>query len=262
MDYILNELSINTLPSIIEARKALNTFVETCINAKKSLNFETLRIPEDVGSIYDIELSSGYPLSRWLHDIDVDYDLRQKAYQIVANPPLLKQSEIAEDIISCYYYNSQEIKGFAAAGILNALAVSILTDNKWDCQEVEIRKEYFNETEAVVSENITIKHASQKEHLNSHQIYFQTLRNVALQKCKQIWEQREQLFPNLIFCGKTKKQLTSGLSSKYVHQIFDRLSSLNNYLNTWSSGEFYVTDFVSKNNVDCKIGRASCRERV
>jgi len=173
------------------------------------------------------------------------------AYQIVANPPLIKQSEIAESIIACYYYQSHEVKGFAATGILNTLAVSILTDNQWDCQEVAIRKEYFNEAEEVLTEDITIKHASQKQHINNHQAYFQELRNESLQKCKQIWEQREQLFPNLIFCGKTKKQLSSGLSSKYVHQIFDKLAALNNYLSYWSSGDFNLNDFVANNNVDC-----------
>lgn len=251
MDYILNELSVSKLPSIQEARNVLNTFVETCINAKNLLNFETLRIPEEIGSIYNIELSNGYPLSKWLHDNDVDFDTRQRVYQIIANPPLLKQSEVETNPLSYYYYQKQEVKGFAAAAIINTLAVSFLTDNKLDNANIEIQHEFINEAEEIVAENIAVKHAVKKDHIVNHQAYFQQLRNESLQKCKQIWEQRNELFPNLVFCGKTKKQLITGLSSKYVHQIFDRLTSLNNYLRDWSVGEFNVSDFVSKNNVDC-----------
>ncbi len=47
----------------------------------------------------------------------------------------------------------------------------------------------------------------------------------------EIWENREEIFPNLIFCGDTQKQLgTFGIKDKELRTIFEKLNVLDNYL--------------------------------
>lgn len=47
----------------------------------------------------------------------------------------------------------------------------------------------------------------------------------------EIWKEREELFPNLIFCGDTQKQLEDfGINDKELRTIFEKLNVLDNYL--------------------------------
>ncbi len=49
----------------------------------------------------------------------------------------------------------------------------------------------------------------------------------------EIWESREEIFPNLIFCGDTQKQLEGfGINDKELRTIFEKLNVLDNYLTT------------------------------
>jgi hypothetical protein len=260
MDYLLNELSITKVDTIHEARSLLEDFVKTCVKAKNDLLLDTLRVPESTGSLFNIILVENYPLSKWCHDQEVDHDIKQKFYQIVAYPPLLRPEEINElDInnTSVFYYNSVESKGLGVAFLLQTLAVSLLTETYWDTENITIIHETFDEKENIISSSKTIKHGSKTNHLDSHVQYFNDLRRSLISKCSDIWNNREDLFPNLIFCGKTPKQLNTGISSKYVHQIYDRLLTLNQYLDSWQTGDFNLTDFVMNNNVDCNYESAS-----
>jgi hypothetical protein len=254
MDYILNELSIGQVENIHEARSLLEDFVKTCIKAKNDLSLDVLRIPESIGSLFNLQLTTDYPLSKWLHDHEVNYDIRQKLYQIIAYPPLLKKEDIEElDIFnsSCFYYDSSESMGLGVAFLFQSLAVSFLLGSRWDTDHVFINHQYFDEEVNVISSTERVLHSSKESHIATHLPHFNDLRRSYISKCSDIWDHREELFPNLIFCGKTNKQLKKGISSRYVHQIYDRLSALNKYINSWKTGEFDLSDFVKNYNIDC-----------
>jgi hypothetical protein len=254
MDYILNELSINQVDSKKDAKTIISGFVETCFKAKHELFLETLRVPESVGNLYNIFLCAEYPVSKWLHDHEIDFDIRQNFYQVLATPPLIKDIEIKElDTFNStyFYYQEKEAKGLGAAYLLQTLAISFLSDSLWDTDEILILHEQIDVNGDVIKPSIPVVHGAKSEHILSHKQNFIDLRNSLLTKCSYIWNKREELFPNLIFCGKTKKQLNKGLSSRYVHQIYDRLTALNEYLNSWIEGEFNYSDFINKHNVNC-----------
>ena len=254
MDYIFNELSIKEVDNIRTARNILKDFVMTCSKVQSTLSLETLRIPESIGNLYNVFLTKDYPVSKWCHDPEIDHDIKEKFFIIIANPPLLKDDEITElDTFESSYFNYErmESKGLGVSFLLETLSVSFLTDNCWDTNGITLNHEYFDENVEVVTKNINVKHGSKISHIDTHIDYFNEKRRSIISKCLEIWNQRETIFPNLIFCGKTQKQLTKGLSSKYVYQIYDRLLSLNNYINTWHAGEFNVNDFISNKNISC-----------
>lgn len=264
MDYIFNELSIKEVDNIHTARNILTDFVKTCSKVQSTLSFETLRIPESIGSLYNVFLTKDYPVSKWCHDHEIDHDIRQKFYLIIANPPLLNNDEITElDTFETSYfnYNTHESKGLGVAFLLETLAVSFLTENCWDTNNITLNHEYFEENDKVVSNLINVKHGSKIGHIDTHVEYFNEKRRSFISKCSEIWHQRETIFPNLIFCGKTQKQLTKGLSSRYVHQIYDRLLSLNEYIKTWQTGEFDVSDLVTNQNIKCST-ESECTLRL
>jgi hypothetical protein len=254
MDYIFNELSIKEVDNIHSARSILEDFVKTCAKAQKTLSLSTLRIPETIGSLYNIVLAKDYPVAKWCHDQEIDHDIRQMFYVIVANPPLLKDEEINElDTFNSSYFsfNGKESKGLGVAHLLQTLAVSLATDDCWDTDKIILVHDYFDSNYDVVSKSVDINNAAKLGHIDSHVDYFIEKRKALISKCSEIWNQRETVFPNLIFCGKTHKQLTKGLGSRYVYQIYDRLKSLNEYLNTWKTGNFDISDFTTQQNLTC-----------
>ena len=229
MDYVLNELSISQVRNIPDARMMLEHFVKCCITTKKDLGLETLRIHESVGNLYNYMLTENYPVSKWRHDDEVNFDILEKFRQIIATPPLIKEVELKElDTFNTtyFYHDKKEAKGLGAAYLLKTIAVSFLSEQVWNNTNVSLIHEHFEESENIVKSDISVPHAATSDHVLSHKEYFEELKNSLLSKCADIWKKREELFPNLIFCGKTEKQLKTGLSSRYVHQIFDRLSAL------------------------------------
>ena len=254
MDYIFNELSIKEVDNIHSARSILEDFVKTCSKAQKTLSLSTLRIPETIGSLYNIVLTKDYPVAKWCHDQQIDHDIRQKFYLIVANPPLLKEEEINElDIYesSDFKYDDKKSKGLGVSFLLQTLSVSLKTDDCWNTNNISLIHEYIDSKYEFISTPIDVKHGSNISHIDDHLNYFLEKRRLIISKCSEIWNQRETSFPNLIFCGKTHRQLTKGLSSRYVFQIYDRLKSLDEYFSTWKTGNFDESDFKSKHNITC-----------
>ena len=264
MDYIFNELSIKEVDNIHTARNILTDFVKTCSKAQITLSLNTLRIPETIGSLYNIVLTKDYPVAKWCHDQEIDHDIRQKFYAIVANPPLLKDEEINElDIFdsSSFTFNGQKSKGLGVSHLLQTLAVSFATDNCWNTDNIVLLHEFIDNNYEIVTKSVDILHGSKIGHIDNHVDYFSERRKALITKCSEIWNQRETIFPNLIFCGKTNKQLTKGLGSRFVYQIYDRLKSLNEYLNTWKTGNFDIADFKAQQNITCS-SESDCTLRL
>jgi len=254
MDYIFNELSDNEVYCVQDARDILSNFVKTCIAVKRELQLDTLRIHENVRSLNNLLLCKNYSITRWLKDNEVSNDLQNRFRQIVTTPPLIKETELEELEIfntSYYYYSDREAKGLGAAYLLKTLSLSFLSNPSWNINEINLTHNYIDESENLANEIVSAKHAATIENVFTHKKYFFDFRDSCLSKCVDIWNNREKLFQNLIFCGKTKKQLSSGLSSRYVHQIFERLNALNEYIETWENGDFIYQDFKSKFSVDC-----------
>lgn len=254
MDYILNDLSITQTKTKDKAKTNIFGFVNTCITAKSELSFKTLRVPESIGSLYNLVLCDEYLVSKWLHDPEVDFDIREKFRQIITTHPFIKDTEIKElDTFNTtyFYFQNQEAKGLGAAYILQTLCISFPSDTMWNTNKISIVHEQIDETGNIIKPKVIAVHGSKSEHLLSHKQYFNDLRNSFLLKCIDIWNNRIEYFPNLIFCGVTKKQLLRGIGSRYVHQIYNRLSTLNEYLNNWKEGEFNYSDFKKKHNIDC-----------
>jgi len=254
MDYIFNELSLTRVHDIYKARVSLETFVKLCIGVKKTLKLETLRIPDSLGNLYNICIADDYPISKWCHDLEVDHDIRDKFRLIIANPPLLKSDEIIEHSEyerSCFSCNSKEAKGLGIAYLLDTLSVSLMTTDWWNSDKIAMKHDYFNEHEEIETKPIEVLHASKNDHLKTHIAHFEEKRVSFIKKCSEIWDKRETLFPNLVFCGDTERQLQRGIGSQFVFQIYERLLELNRYVGTWHDGEFSVSDLNSKTNLNC-----------
>ncbi|MBC7382201.1 MAG: hypothetical protein H7296_04305 [Bacteroidia bacterium] len=92
---MFNELSLSQVDSISDVRKVLETFVKSYIRAKE-FGLTEIRIHERVKDLYQFKLHDNYRIDTWLKDNEVNYDLKDRFREIVANPPLIREDEIME----------------------------------------------------------------------------------------------------------------------------------------------------------------------
>ena len=134
---MFNELSLSKVNSISDARNVLETFVKSSIKAKE-FGFAEIRLHESVKDLYQFNLLENYRIDTWLKDNDVDYDIRDRFRDIVANPPLLKKEEINEkevyersEFLKTIDDNKYPVFGLGAAHIYGTLAISLATHQEW-----------------------------------------------------------------------------------------------------------------------------------
>ncbi len=239
--YIFNELSITIFANKYEAKAGLKTFIQTCVKVKE-LGFNTLRLHENIGNIYQLEIAPNYLISHWLTDSDVADDLKDSFREIIFYSPLINDDyPIAKERNSLSEFKiklGDEVKfadGLGAAYLLETLCVSFLSNQLWDSDEIEnIEHWYIKADASEVTETITVKHATRQAHLDKHKIWFEKIKRERLQKSRDLWENRADFFPHLILCGAVEKQLTRlGIQSKYLDQIIEKLKLLNQYAKEW-----------------------------
>jgi hypothetical protein len=90
--YIFNEISTTPFANVYQARKGLETFINTCAKAR-DLGFQTLRLHECIGNFYDLQIAPDYMVSQWLQDSEVEDDLKDSFRDIIFYSPLINDNE-------------------------------------------------------------------------------------------------------------------------------------------------------------------------
>jgi hypothetical protein len=253
--YIFNELStpFATKP---EAKTGLKTFIRACIKVGE-LGLHTLRLPETIGqNLYNLQVAPNYLISQWLQEpeVEVEEDLKDKFREIATFSPLMTDEEpIAKEFNSRSEFritlgnDTKLVAGLGAAYLLETLGLSFSSHPIWNSEEItNIVHWYLDETGSETTEIILVKHASQPEHVARHTTWFENQRRESLQKSSDLWNRRQEFFPNLSLCGEVEKQLTKlGIQSKYFDQVIERLKRLDNYARDWTEGA-YSDDMVKQ----------------
>lgn len=249
MDYfIFNDLS-TPFATKFEAQTGLETFIKTCISIRThDLGLETLRLPMTIGqNLYSLCIAPNYLISQWLHESEIEEDLKNKFREIVTDSPLITEEEpIAKEFNSCSEFkitlenNIKIAEGLGAAYLLETLCLSFLSHKIWESEEITgITYWYLNEDGSETTEIVTVKHASQPEHIAKHVTWFENKKRESLRKSKELWDRREEFFPHLILCSEVEGQLNElGIQSKYFDQIIKRLKQLDSYAKEWTKGAY------------------------
>ncbi|OQY50767.1 MAG: hypothetical protein B6247_20995 [Candidatus Parabeggiatoa sp. nov. 2] len=244
--YIFNELSTTPFANIYEAKEGLKTFIQTCTKARE-FGFQTLRLHENIGNLYQLQIAPNYLVSQWLKDSDVEDDLKDSFRDIVFYSPLINDDDpIAKERNSLSEFKikvGDEVKladGLGVAYLLETLCVSFLSQDLWDSDEIKNIEHWFlKEDGSETTKTIAVRHASRQEHLDKHKTWFEKKKRERLQKSRDLWEKRAEFFPHLVLCGEVEKQLTRlGIQSKYLDQIIEKLKRLNQYATDWTEGSY------------------------
>ena len=138
-----------------------------------------------------------------------------------------------------YLFKEMECQGFAYAHENDLLAISYNPDNEWSEKEYAIEMQLLDEEEGnFIAEQVTVLHIGQKEHLSIHEEWLKRKVKIreanlltAIKNGKDLWEQRENIFPHLVFCNDVEKQLTTlSMNDENLANSVRKLLILNEYL--------------------------------
>lgn len=249
IEMIFNELSLQTSAlDIYIAREWMSKFIRTIAKATCSGIKRILRTHDN---FYSAQLAPNYSLSNWLTDKNVDLEERRFLRTISTKSPFLtdlQDSNYMESLLAReFFYNGEKAEGIGISYLLEALCVSLLSNNQWDNFELNVNLNWLNDDETIEEDEVVVKHASKDEHIINHFDWIRRRKKDSLKNGANLWERKEEFLPSLLFCESVSKRLNKlGSNSPHFNQIKKRLFELENYCANWKEGAFEHTKIPSR----------------
>jgi hypothetical protein len=246
-DLILNELSLRNPASNEQIAQQRMSELIKMIKAVKAQGVKvSLRTKEN---FHTIILAPNYPLRRWLNDADQVERVFIKT--LATKAPFstdIANSEI-QDLennagLSEFYHQGELAIGLGVAHMLNTIAVSLLSEECWDCSRIEIEARRLDEDEQVIHEIVEIIHASRSNHVQEHAYEIQNRIRKGVLNGEDLWNRTEELFPNLEFCNVVSKQLYNIRAGQLELQpVVKTLFELQDCCQNWNIGLFSLEGY-------------------
>lgn len=246
LEIVLNELSFQTPTTDIQtARELMSELISTLRQATVSGVKRVLRTHSDINAI---ELAPGYLLVNWRNDQVVSREERSFFRTLTAKAPFW--SDVSEEIknnfdLSQVFHEKQQAIGLGFALVSDALAVSLLSGSQWDCSRLQLEVTQLDDNEELIDKYAEIIHASRKNHVQEHTAWIKNRIFSSVFDGEELWNRREELFPNLQFCDAVRKQLENILTRQLELQlVVNVLSELQNCSKNWKEGYFNLKDYA------------------
>lgn len=166
MDLIFNELSFRDLSTdLYNAKVRMSILLHVCKEGRE-IGMNRLAVRPDFREQY---LFANYSVTDWLNDSSVSFTLKNLLLAIVRYPYIDSNDQhIETQFISSYTFLASEdtvTEGLAVAYLYNTIAISLSSAEIWSSNEIALK---FS-GEGFEDQRISVKHASQTDHIKSHQ---------------------------------------------------------------------------------------------
>lgn len=230
----LNELSINnTVDSEYNAKQLIEQFVLFCRNLHLKSIVDEIILPD---YLFSLKLCDEYGLSHWLDDCTVRKENKQLFKRILDR--------------YCRYYNAQDVNG--EFGILvdgkecssvgcafawehSHTLMSFPTNILWENSIVSGNYSSLDEAGEIQTSTKCVDNVCTNmpfEELTS--IHRKELSN-SITSGQDLWEKREQLYPNLVFCENVKDQLFDDSEKYHIIAVMKKLNRFQEYFSNCGS---------------------------
>ena len=234
-EMFVNELSLVPTPDVATAQAGLLQFILTIRAAVGRGLPRNLRIPED---FFARQLAPAYYWRDFLDDKRVDSDARRYLRSLATRSPYLRglpEMDAAYLEIDCYW-SAQVALGLKAAYVADGLALSVATQEAWDCAAIVCDiHEIVDDDISIRTE--TVRHASSTQHVESHTDWIHTRMQTAVENGRQLWQRRAEFFPMLDWCPGVREQMEQ-LPAISLASIVRGLFHLNVLCLVWNEGAF------------------------
>ncbi len=191
LEMVFNELSLDSpAPNIAIAQQRMQEFIDL-VRAAQKLEIKSLRIHSGFNQA---QLANNYSIAQWRNDPGVDRE-RQRFFKslqtkspfidIQTEPDLLEQADQSE-----FRCQNLVAAGLGVAFLIEALAISFPSAPHWQISQIQLQHSFLDpDTTDIISQNITVPHASAKQHLASHHDWIET------QTCFLTWTTNDRIVP-------------------------------------------------------------------
>jgi len=191
VEVVLNDISLPTPVKDKGAAISLMTELIGVLSTAWKYGIRTLRTEDN---FYDLLLADDYPVASWLNDNRVEREEQSfMRRQLDIKTPLLAgvATNIQdEDALSEFRYQGVKARALGIAYLIDALAVSFLSDYKWDMDTLDIEIDSLDEvTEELITRTESIIHASRREHILKHTPEIQNRLN------SEPWHPQDEILP-------------------------------------------------------------------
>jgi putative addiction module killer protein len=192
LEMVFNELSLDSpAPNIAVAQQWMQEFIDL-VRAAQKLEIRSLRTHSGLNQA---QLASNYSIAQWRNDPSVDRE-RQRFFKslqtkspfidLQTEPNLLEKTEQSE-----FLCQNLVAAGLGVAFLIEALAVSFPSAPHWQAAQIQLQYSFLDpDTIDIISQDITVPHASEKKHLTSHHVWIET------QNRFQSWTPTDQVIPS------------------------------------------------------------------
>src|SRR6266568_1206870 len=258
LEMVLNELSLRSPAHNVQtARQWMSGFISTVQKATKHGVKKVVRTEYNLRSTL-LSYENGYTVGRWLKDDEVDQVARNFFLGLVTPEPFL--SDIIDEEIKSkfdsfqFWHQEDEAKGLGVAFMIEALAVSFKSEERWYPSRLELKVNQLDDNGEIISTYEELVHASHEDHIQEHIGWIQQHSRAEIHDGLDIWNHKEELFPNLQFCESVGEQMANLLHGDIrLQPIVKRLYELENYCSSWHEGPFDVNGFFSKVSLESGV---------
>ena len=247
LEMVLNELSLRTpAADIPTARQLMSELITTVRTATAQGVKKVIRTQSDFQLTI---LAPDYPVARWRNDNEVDREARRFFLTLITKAPFLVDilDPKLEDTVNLSEFKYQGIpaSGLGIAYLLETLALSLASEQCWECSRLQMDFRRLDENGEVIDEIVEIIHVSCSKHLQEHVDWIKKRIRTGVSDGVELWNRREELFPNLEFCDAVSKQLQNIRTRQLELQpVVKTLFELQNCCKNWNTGFFSVEGYL------------------
>jgi hypothetical protein len=228
--------------SVNEAYDAVPSFLKICLKCKR-IGLSIILLDESVDSSwFRLKLAENFFWQDWYNQNNNDeYKELIRAFRSISiNQPLFNQADISNDLeLTEVFLNDSEYSAIKAAYWNESSIISFPSQSPWNISPLTIVVRKLDQNGMLFESNYNLLNFHSLDVVQNNEAQLLQDRNLLLASSRDLFKKRNELFPNLIFCGKTDEQLLnwSG-SSSTLNQVIESLTTLNNFCEQFQAGEY------------------------
>ena len=221
-------------------------FLKLCLRARRH-GLKTIVVDQHVDAHwFRIELTPGYYWQDWYSGTATrDPSLKEQAQaflSISTRQPFFLSDELEAalliDVEHCESKNS--FAALKAAVWHDAAIISLPTRNPWNDSPIMVQTHKMNDAGEIRAEVSWVENFYSLENFSKIEQSLHDARHAAMRSGKDIWENRDNLFPNLEFCGNAPDQLrTWSHRLSCLEQSREAMRVLDLFAEKWGIGEIH-----------------------